>query len=85
MKYETTEDSNIIKEIRTVESDIHIDELEKQIKELVEQIKNIPKSKIEPDQETLEFWNEMNIGNSKDELEETLIKKEEFLKKIKGL
>lgn len=42
MKYEKTEDPNIIKQIETVESEIYLDKLEKQIVALEKQINGIP-------------------------------------------
>ena len=50
-------DENRIKEIKTVESEIYIDKLKKDIKELQRQINLAPKLKTEPDKETLDFWN----------------------------
>lgn len=62
MKYSLTNDPNIIKQIETVESEIHLDKLERQISDLEAQIKSMPKEKTEPDQETLELWNMQHIG-----------------------
>lgn len=85
VKYERI-DENRVKRIEIYESEIRLDELEAEIENLRERIENLPKLKTEPDQETLDFWNEMMITPSiKEELEEELREKEELLKQLKGL
>lgn len=82
MKYETTKDPNIIKQIETVESEIFIDKLEAEVKNLQEQADNMPKPKTKPDQETLDCWNEMNVMP----IDETELKeKQDLLKVLKDL
>jgi len=85
IKYKKTNNPNIIKKIETIESEIRLDELEKQIQDLKAQLDNIPEPKTEPDQETLDFWNEMmplaNIEDIKIELKE----KEKLLAQLKKL
>jgi len=83
MIYERTEDPNIIKEIKTIESEIHLDKLEAAIRKLQEQIRSIPRPKEEPDQETLDYWNEMTLPSL--ELENELREKEELLEQLRGL
>ena len=83
MIYEKTEDPNIIKKIKTIESEIHLDKLEAAIRRLQEQIRNIPKPKKEPDQETLNYWNE--IASSSLRLENELREKEELLEQLREL
>ena len=78
-------DENTVKKIETFESEIYLDKLEKQVSDLVEQIENIPEPKTNPDDETLDFWNSMNVGISKDELNKTLKDKEKLFKELKGL
>jgi len=86
IKYKKTNNPNIIKKIETIESEIRLDELEKQIQDLKAQLDNIPEPKTEPDQETLDFWNEMMLPPPRKEaLEEELREKEELLKKLKRL
>jgi len=86
MDYEKTEDPNVIKKIETVKSEIHLVKLEADIKNLQKQIKNYPNPKEKPDQETLDFWNDMMVSSSdKEKLEEELKKKEELLKQLKRL
>ena len=86
IKYKKTSNPNVIKKIETIESEIRLDELEKQIQDLKAQLDNIPEPKTEPDQETLDFWNEMMLPPlRKEELEEELREKEELLKKLKRL
>jgi len=85
IKYKKTSNPNVIKKIETIESEIRLDELEKQIQDLKAQLDNIPEPKTEPDQETLDFWNEMmplaNIEDIKIELKE----KEKLLAQLKKL
>lgn len=86
MKYEKTDNPNVVKEVKVIGREIHLDKLEAEIKELQEQLKNIPKPKEKPDQETLDFWNEMMLPSfNKEELEEELREKEELLERLKGL
>jgi len=86
IKYKKTSNPNVIKKIETIESEIRLDELEKQIQDLKAQLDNIPEPKTEPDQETLDFWDEMMLPPlRKEELEEELREKEELLKKLKRL
>ena len=82
IKYKKTSNPNIIKKIGTIESEIHLDKLEKQIQDLKAQLDNIPEPKTEPDQETLDFWNEMMIPPRNEELEKELREKG-IVKKIK--
>ena len=85
IKYKKTSNPNVIKKIEKIESEIRLDELEKQIQDLKAQLDNIPEPKTEPDQETLDFWNEMmplaNIEDIKIELKE----KEKLLAQLKKL
>ena len=54
-----------------------------ELKELREQIRNTPKPKKEPDQETLNYWNE--IASSSLRLENELREKEELLEQLREL
>jgi len=71
IEYEKTDDKNIIKQIETVTSEIHIDKLEKDIAELEEKLKNMP--------------DEIILPTDKVEQEAELKRKKEFLKKLKIL
>jgi len=85
IKYKKTDNPNIIKKIEIVESEIHLDKLEKQISELKAQLDNTPKPKTEPDQETLDFWNSQLEMIEREELEKRLKEKEDLLKQLKVL
>lgn len=84
MKYEKTDDPNIIKKIQTMEGFIHLDELETEIKNLESQINDRPKPKTKPDQETLDCYN-MEIEMQDPMLEEELKEKKELLNTLKSL
>ena len=77
--YEKTEDPNIVKEIESVEADIHLDKLQKEINDLKTEISSLPEPKTKPDEETLEFWNEMNVNPLKVEAEGRLQEKEDLM------
>jgi len=87
MKYEKTDDKNIIKQIETVTSEIHIDKLEKDIAELETQIANAPK-KIKtgkyPD-DVLALIAEHNEMIGTTELQKSLDEKKNLLNTLKGL
>ena len=70
MIYEKTEDKNIIRQIETVESEIHLDKLEKQVVDLENEIKDMP--------------NEMIVPTDKERLKIELKKKKDLLNKLKG-
>ena len=81
--YKKTDDPNIIMKIETVESEIHLDKLENQISELNKQIKDSPKPKTEPDEETLAFYNEYTIEDIN--WQEQIDEKMGFLNQLKEL
>ena len=56
--YEKTVDPNVVAEVREVRTEIHLDKLTRQIRDLETQLAAVPEPKTEPDQETLEFWND---------------------------
>jgi len=85
IKYKKTDNPNIIKKIEIIENEIHLDKLEKEISELKAQLDNMPKPKTKPDQETLDYWNEMHIREDREELERQLKEKEGLLKQLKVL
>jgi len=85
MKYEKTEDPNIIRQIKTVVSEIYLDKLGEQILELRAQLSSIPEAKTKPDQETLDFWNALNVREDKEDLEKLLKEKEDLLKQLEEL
>lgn len=85
MKYEKTEDPNIIKKIETIESEIYLDKLQEDINSLQIQLDSIPKPKEKPDQETLDCYN-MEIEMMNDPMIEVSLKdKKELLNKLKSL
>lgn len=84
-EYKKTNNPNIIKKIEIIESEIHLDKLEKQISELKAQLDNTPKPKTKPDQETLDYWNSQLEMIEREELEKRLKEKQDFLKMLKGL
>lgn len=82
MKYEKTEDPNIIKQIETVESEIHLDKLEKQIADLENQIKNLPELveiKDYPDDVKAAIEEHNRMIPDKTKLEAQLKEKQELL------
>ena len=87
MKYETTKDPNIIKQTEEVESEIHLDKLEKQVTDLETQIANTPQ-KIEtgkyPD-EILALIAEHNQMIDNTELQKDLDEKKSLLSELKKL
>ena len=101
MKYETTKDPNIIKQIETVESEIYLDKLEKQVADLETQISNTPTliEKGKYPKEVLALIDEHNMMSEiyldklekqvadidKTELEAKLKKKKDLLTELKGL
>lgn len=86
MIYEKTEDPNIVRQIKTVVSRIYLDKLEGQILKIRAQLNSIPEAKTEPDQETLDFWNEMvALPLNREELEGKLRKKERLLELLREL
>ena len=85
--YEKTKDKNIIKKVETNDSYIHLDKLQKEIDNLQSEINDIPKPKTKPDQETLDFWNDMRPSTNIDDLKGELIEKQKLfnqLKEVKG-
>lgn len=84
IKYEKTDDKNVVKKILVVESEIRLDVLRKEIEDLERQIEEAPKPKEKPDEETLEFWNAMNAVPI-DDLIGRLEEKQEFLRKLEEL
>ena len=86
MRYEKTEDPNIIKQIEVVESEIYLDKLEKQVTELETEISSLPKPKTKPDQETLACYNEhIDMLDDKEGLENNLREKKNLLNELKSL
>ena len=87
LKYEKTDDPNIIMQIETVASEIHLNKLEKQIAELETHIANTPK-KIKtgkyPD-EVLTLIAEHNAMVDTTELKKSLDEKKNLLNTLKGL
>ena len=71
LKYEKTDDPNIVKQIKTVTSEIHLDKLEKDIADLETELKDMP--------------DEIVLPTDKVEQEAELKRKKEFLKKLKIL
>ena len=65
--------------------EIYLDKLEKDILDLQKQINNIPETKTEPDQETLNLWNAQYIVFDKEGVEERLKEKKDLLKNLKVL
>lgn len=65
--------------------EIYLDKLQANITALQEQIDNIPEEKTEPDQETLDFWNENNLIGTKEMLEADLNTKKNFLEYLNNL
>jgi hypothetical protein len=49
-------------DVYQIKRKIDINQSKQQVDSLVQQIQNIPQQKTEPDQETLDFWNEMNAN-----------------------
>ncbi len=88
MRYEKTEDENIIKQIETVESEIWIDKLEKQVTDLETQISNTPQ-KIETEKypkEILALIAEHNVMLPDNTLlQESLNEKKSLLSELKRL
>lgn len=85
IKYKKTNDPNVIKKIVITESEIRLDELEKEILEIKAQQNNTLKVKTEPDQETLDFWNEMLPLTDIEHAERELREKEKLLEQLKKL
>ena len=87
MEYTKTKDPNIIKQTETVESEIHLDKLEKQVADLETQIINTPTliEKGEYPKEVLALIDEHNMMIDKTELEAELKKKKDLLTELKGL
>ena len=83
VKYERI-DENRIRRIEVYESEIRLDELRQEIRRLREQLKDIPTPKTTPDQETLDFWNEV-MCSDRQILEAEIKEKEKFLKQLEGL
>ncbi|HUU40970.1 MAG TPA: hypothetical protein VMW42_08520 [Desulfatiglandales bacterium] len=83
--YETTSDPNIIKEIETVKSEIHLDKLQAQSDSLKAEIAALPELKTKPDQETLDLWNAGIPEGKKEELETQLAEKEALMAIITSL
>lgn len=60
--YRKTNDPNIFIKADTRESNIRLSDIRRDIDNLIAMISNLPVAKMEPDQETLDFWNEMRVG-----------------------
>jgi len=71
LKYEKTDDPNIVKQIKTVTSEIHLDKLEKDIADLETELKDMP--------------DEIVLPTDKVEQEAELKRKKGFLKKLRVL
>jgi len=84
IKYEKTEDKNIIAQYVLQMSEIHIDSLEMAIDKLQSQIDDAPKIKEIPNNETLDYWNSMHSYNV-EVIEDELNSKKQLLDKIKEL
>lgn len=84
VRYEKTADPNIIKRIETVETEIHLDKLEKQVSALEAEIAAVPAAKTKPDQETLEFWNG-HVRPGMSEIAADLDRKAGLLRELKSL
>ena len=78
--YEKTIDPNIIKQIETSETNIRLDSIQQAIDNLQAQIDEAP-CKTKPDQETLDFWNEMN-GVDEEMLLAEIVKKKVLLAEL---
>lgn len=83
--YEKSGDVNIVHQYELDKQEIHIDKLEKQIADLSQQIEDIPEPKTKPDQETLDYYNEMIKDFDKAGLEEERDEKVTLLDIISGL
>ncbi len=85
IQYKKTENPNVIKRIKIIEDEIYIDRLKLEIENLRKQLKYIPKPKTKPDQETLDFWNEMMPLTDVEHIERELKRKEELLEQLRKL
>lgn len=84
--YEKTGDPNIVKEVTEVKVDIHLDRLREEIADLEAMIADLPNAKTKPDQETLDYWNEMNdMAHAKSDMEAQLKEKQALLKTLEGI
>ena len=84
IEYEKSDNKNIVKKIEKTETEIHLEQLRIEIEELEKEIDGMPKPKIKPDEDTLLFWNEMNVSNI-EELKNQLENKKSLFKKIEAL
>ena len=84
IKYEKTEDKNIINKYYLMQEKINIDRLALEIKDLETIIESISKPKIKPDVETLNYWNDQ-VFEDKDILEQELAEKKKYLAAIVGV
>ena len=85
IEYEKTEDPNVFKEIKTIERELFLDELQKKIDDLNLKIESIPGIKEKPDQETLDLWNAQGFDLDREFLEEEKEKKQLLLNNLKEL
>lgn len=86
MKYEKTDNPNVIKRVQTIESEIYLDKLEAEVEHLQIQIKDIPKMKTEPDQECLDHYNmEIEMMGDHGMFEAELKNKQDLLKILRKL
>lgn len=87
--YTTTDDGNIIKQSATVESEIHLDKLEKQITDLTEEIENLPALIVCPEDAKQEIKDLVEEHNSmlpdRTDLENQLKEKRDLLTILKNL
>lgn len=63
-EYRATDDPDRFIKEETQETTVLLSEVEKQIVVLSTELQNVPQMKIRPDQETLQFWNDLNIDDA---------------------
>ena len=61
VEYEATDDPNVFMKLTIRDSMVSLVALQKEIETLSTLIEGLPRPKTEPDQETLEFWNAMQV------------------------
>ena len=81
-EYRKTPDPNVFVKADTSESFVYLDELTSGIDDLQEQIDTLPKPKTKPDQETLDFYNEMTMHPGEKEMFEMQLKEKTDLRDI---
>lgn len=87
IKYEKTANTNVVKKIETIESEILVDKLELEINNLTSDITSIseilqyPADTTDKIKEAIDFFNK-DINLTKDHLEIELLEKQELLTKV---